>query len=35
MAIQTPSFSEIQQRIIQDIEAEFGQTIPILPRAIF
>lgn len=35
MAIQTPSFNEIQARIIQDIDAEFGQNIPILPRAIF
>lgn len=35
MAISTPTIKEIQTRIISDIEAETGQTIPILSKAVW
>ncbi len=35
MALSTPTISEITANIVADIEAEYGQTIPILAKAVF
>ncbi len=35
MALSTPTISEIAANIVADIEAEYGQTIPILAKAVF
>lgn len=35
MAIEIPTIQTIRDRIITDIENEFGQTVPILSRAVF